>query len=158
MRNLYALIFLILLPRILTAQSHTDAIAVVVSDSSSLSDLSLTKLKNLYLGKISEYSDNQPVVLVEFEPLAEGFYNSVANMTLHQFRKHWMKLVFSGSNAAPPAKCREVENIKKILCSDSNAVCFIRYSEVKDCMKVVKIDGKSPLDKDYPLQEARPSK
>ncbi len=134
------------------------AIAVVVSDSNKTTDLSMTQLKRLYLGKTTAFPNDKPVTMFEYTPLVKDFYKLVSAMTIQEFRMHWIKQVFSGTNAAPPAKCSDVENIKKILCNDSSAVCFIRYSEVQDCMKVVKIDGKSPLDKDYPLQETKPSK
>ncbi|MFQ5452792.1 MAG: hypothetical protein ACE5D6_01230 [Candidatus Zixiibacteriota bacterium] len=127
-------------------------IAVVVNDSSSVSDLSMEELKRIYMGKTTVIPDNEPIVLLEFCYLKEKFYDIVLDMSPLKVKKYWMKMVFSGEYATPPVPHRNIKDIKNVICENKGAICFLQLSDVGDCMNVLTIDGKKPEDEDYPLR------
>lgn len=134
------------------SSTATAQIAVVVNDSNSTSDLTMDQLKRIYLGKTTAFPDGKTVVLMEHGSLNEEFYKTVLDMTLLKVRKHWMKIVFSGVYATPPTEYKDSDEIKRLVCKNKEAICFVRLTDADDCMKVLTIDGKNPEDKDYPLR------
>ena len=130
----------------------TAQIAVIVNDANSTYDLTLDELKRIYLGKMTAFPDGKEIALMEYEPLCEKFYKAALNMTELKVRKHWMKVVFSGEFATPPTEHHHLEEIKDLVCKNRGAICFVRLSDVEDCMKVLTIEGKKPDDEAYPLK------
>lgn len=140
---------------ILTLASTIQAdepLAVVVSYSCTISDISMSELKRFYLGQTTILPDGDEVLLVAYTPAADSFYKTVLDMTILEVRRHWMKLVFEGEYATPPEEYRHIDELKDIVCKKEGAICFVPLSEVDDCMNILKLDGKKPGDEEYPLK------
>jgi len=73
-------------------------------------------------------------------------------MSKRQVRKHWLKKVFSGAHAVPPAGYDDAEEVQSLLCKHKSSICFIDIADVSECMKVLTIEGLNPDDEEYPLK------
>ncbi len=142
----------LLLIMICLGSTATAQIVVVVNDSNSISDLTLDELRRIYLGKTTAFPNGKEIVLMEYAHLCEKFYKAVLNMTELKVRKHWIKVVFSGEYATPPIEYHDPDEIKNLVCKKRGAICFVRLSDLEDCMKVLTIGGKEPDDEGYPLR------
>ena len=140
------------LPFSMVGGAAKEPIAVVVNDSSAITDIKLEKLARYYLGKVTLLPDGSEIVLLAYAPLEEDFYKAAVKMTTLGLRKHWMKLVFEADYATPPTDYNDLDEIKGIVCKTKGAICFVPLSKVSDCMKVLTIDGKSPGDEGYALK------
>jgi hypothetical protein len=109
-------------------------------------------LERAYLGKITVFSDGQDIVLAEYAPLMESFFESVLGMTLNKVKMHWLKLILSGGTAIPPTKFDDIEDNKKFVMHNRGAISFMELSGADGTVKILTIDGKSPSAEDYPLK------
>jgi ABC-type phosphate transport system substrate-binding protein len=141
-----ALLFLILC-------SHAEAqIAIIVNKNNSISKLSSDDLKNIYLGKITSFSNNKRIILTEYAPLKEKFYKIVLDKSLRNVKKYWISFVLSGKSANPPIEYKDIDNAKSFVSQNNGAICFVNLSDVDKSVKVLTIDGKKPGDAKYFLQ------
>lgn len=152
--NVITRYLLFALAALMTLVTSVEAdLVVVVNDSNSVSDLSMNELKRIYLGKITDYKNGQEIILGEYAPENEDFYQTVLGMSTRKTRMHWMKLVFSGGLATPPKVFKKIEKVRQFIRDTEGAICFIKSSEVDKGMKVLTIDGKRPGEEGYLLQQ-----
>jgi len=146
--NILAIILLVL-----TLSTAAQAqIAVFVNKNNPMADISMKMLERAYLGKTTVFSDGQNIVLAEYAPLMESFFESVLGMTLNKAKVHWLKLILSGGTAIPPTKFDDVEDNKKFVMHNRGAISFMDMADADDTVKILTIDGKSPSAEDYPLK------
>lgn len=127
-------------------------ITMIVHKSNSSNNLTLDELKNIYLGKVTTFSNNKRVVLAEYAPLKKRFYKVVLNKTIDKVKRYWISFVLSGKSANPPIEFKDVDEIKKFVSKNPGAICFIDISDIGKDMKVLTIEGKEPGEAKYPLK------
>ncbi|MFH1278075.1 MAG: phosphate ABC transporter substrate-binding protein [Candidatus Eisenbacteria bacterium] len=127
-----------------------DWIVVVVHPGNPVTDLSKDELRRFYQGKVSAFPDGRRVLLGVHSKLSERFYDAVLGMSANQFRKHWIKEVFSGSAAAPPEPLRSDETLLEFVAGNPGAIAFVNASAVNGRVKVITVGGAAPGDRGYP--------
>lgn len=136
-----------------------EPVVVVVHPGNPLADFSTEEIRRLYRGTVSSFADGRRVTLGTHSAWSERFGEAMLGMSSGQFRKYWIKQVFSGSAAAPPEPHRSDEGLLEFVASTPGAIAFIAASAVDDRVKPVTIDGRGPGDPGYPLafeEEERP--
>ena len=73
-------------------------------------------------------------------------------MTEAQFRQHWIGKVFRADTALAPKIAYSNEMAIDLVSRVPGAIAFVNASQVARGLKVVKIDGRMPGDKDYLLR------
>lgn len=146
------LLTLVMLQAGSTVAEEGTSLAVVVSIDNPISNLSLVELQRIYLGKTTLFPDGQEIELIEHAQSVEQFCLKGLEMTTLRFRKHWLKLIFSGGYATPPKECERIEDIDKLLCRNVGAICFVPTASVESCMKVLTIDSLGVNDEGYVLK------
>lgn len=124
-------------------------IAVVVNPESKVEDISSEQLSRMYLGSATTLESGQTVYLMENGALAKQFYAVTVDLTVAKFRKHWMKLVFSGAYAQPPDPFQGNDEILETVARTRGAICFLEFDDVTSDVRVVSIDGLKPGEKGY---------
>ena len=140
-------ILLICFTKVATAQ-----IAIVVSKENPVNDISLSELKQIYLGTRTIFSDGKNIVLVEYLDLKEKFYDILLGWSLIKYKKHWMKLIFSGESSSAPKEFKSANKLKDFIIANEGAIAFIALVDVDDNMKVLTIDRKKTGSRDYPFK------
>jgi ABC-type phosphate transport system substrate-binding protein len=128
------------------------AIAVIVSSNSPIADLSMEQLRRIYLGSTTTFPGVGAVILVEHPPEREAFYRAALGMTEDRVKRHWIRVVFAGDDAAPPKEIDDPGAVSRFVADHPAAIAFITVSAVQPEVKVVTIDGRRPGDADYPLR------
>lgn len=119
---------------------HADVV-VVVSQYSSLTNLTKDQLKQIFLG----YTDViQGIVVIPIEPsdndeLVEEFHSKITGKSLSQIKAHWAKLVFSGIST-PPKRVRTPEALKKLISDNVNTIGYIDRKYVDKSVKIIYVD------------------
>lgn len=127
-------------------------IAIIVNKNNPINNLTLDELKNIYLGKITSFSNHERIVLTEYAPLKKKFYKIVLDKSIGNVKKYWISFVLSGKSANPPIEFKDMDEIKTFVLKNPGAICFIDLSDINKGMKVLTIDGKRPGDAKYPLK------
>jgi hypothetical protein len=132
-----------------------EALAVVTSKQSGVSELSLYQLKRLYLGDTVQVAGRELIALNRDVKGAErtGFDASVLGMTPAAAARYWIDRRIRGQSGAPKA-IEPAAVIQRVVAKLPRAVAYVRFREVDADVQVVRIDGKKPGDAGYPVYAA----
>ena len=132
-------------------------LTVIVNRSNPVDSISNTDLRALLLGKMAQWANKQPVILVERESTSPTFRKTlqvVLHMTEGDYGRWILQQEFRG----------EKTPLIKTLTSDEGAGKFVFYvpgavaitdgvpSLGSSEIKVLRVDGKLPGDPGYPLK------
>lgn len=129
-------------------------IAVVVNPSNSVVTLSIEDLRHYYLGRESTFPDGRHVLLGVDTSTSERSYETITGLSSNQFKKHWIKQVFSGTAASPPESFRDADALLTYVAENPGAVAFLDASLVDERVKVIAVEGAMPGAPGYPLGPA----
>ena len=138
----------------LTAQTSGD-IAVVVHPDVAVDSLTLGELRRLVLGDREFWPASVRITLLLRAPVAherDVILKDVCQMTEAQFRQHWIGKVFRADTALAPKIAYSNEMAIDLVSRVPGAIAFVNASQVGKGLKVVKIDGRLPGDRDYLLR------
>ena len=136
----------------LRAQSPAD-VAVVVHPVVPVDSLSFADLRRILLGDREFWPARLRMTLLVGAPGSlhrAVLLTEVCQMTEDQFRQHWIAKVFRADTAVRPRIIYTDEEAVTIASQTPGAIAFVDPSKVKD-LKILKIDGKTPGQKGYPL-------
>jgi ABC-type phosphate transport system substrate-binding protein len=130
-------------------------VAIVVRPDVPVENLSFGDLRKVLLGDRQFWSSNLRVTLLVRAPGArerEIVLKTVYQMTEAQFRQYWIAKVFRAEAAAGPRVVYSNEMAAELTSAIPGAVAFVEADQVPKGLKVLKINGKLPGDKDYALR------
>jgi ABC-type phosphate transport system substrate-binding protein len=136
----------------LRAQSPAD-VAVVVHRVVPVDNLSLADLRRILLGDREFWPASLRMTLLVGAPGTlhrAVVLTEVCQMTDDQFRQHWIAKVFRADTAVRPRIIYTDEEAVSIASQTPGAIAFVDPAKAKH-LKIVKLDGKLPGQKGYPL-------
>jgi len=137
----------------LGAQTAGD-VAIVVHRDVPIDNLTLSELRRLLLGDREFWPASVRVILLIRAPIArerDVMLKNVCQMTEAQFRQHWIAKVFRAETALAPKITYSTEMAVDLLNRIPGAITFMDASQVGRGLKVVRIEGRLPGEKGYPL-------
>jgi hypothetical protein len=147
-------IFLLSLFLAMAAAAATP-VAIVVSPDVPVDDLSFSEVRKLFLGERQFWNPKLRVVLLMRAPVAPErnvVLRTIYQMSEAQFRQYWISKVFRADVSSGPKIVYSNEMASELVNAIPGAVAFVDASQVPKGLKVLKIDGKMPSDKAYPLR------
>src|SRR3954451_23688097 len=136
------------------AAADSNAVAIVVRPDVPVDNLSFAELRRLMLGDRQFWASNLKVTLLVRAPGArerEVVLKSVYQMSEAQFRQYWIAKVFRAEAASCPKVVYSNETAAELTSAIPGAVAFVEADQVPKGLKILKINGKQPGEKDYPL-------
>jgi hypothetical protein len=130
-------------------------IAIVVRPDVPVDNMTFAELRKLLLGDRQFWSSNLRVTLLVRAPGArerEVVLKTIYQMSEAQFRQYWIAKVFRAEAAAGPRVVYSNEMAAELTSAVPGAVAFVEATQVPKGLKVLKINGKLPGDKEYPLR------
>ena len=147
-----AALFLVALPRVAAADAD---VAIVVRPEVPVNDISFADLRRIMLGDRQFWSSNLRVTLLMRSPGTherDVALKTIYQMSEAQFRQYWIAKVFRAEAASPPRVVCSTEMAAELAMSLPGAVAFVDAAQVPKGLKVLKINGVLPGDKNYPLR------
>jgi hypothetical protein len=135
------------------AQPAAD-IAVVVHQDVAVDNLTVGELRRVLLGDREFWPGSVRITLLIRAPIArerDVVLKNLCQMTEGQFRQHWIGKVFRADTALAPKIVYSTEMAIDYVNRIPGAITFIDASQVARGFKVVKVDGRLPGDRGYPL-------
>ena len=117
---------------------------LIVNESVDVSKLSKKELKKIYRGKMKMWSkdlDIRPCYANVNTKTGKVFFKKLLKISPAKFKKYWLRMVFSGSGAAP-VSLGNVESIIDFVSKNPGGMGIIPAS-YKDKLKGVRIVGLS---------------
>jgi len=137
-----------------TTRGGTD-IAVVVHPDTPVSDLTLSDVRKVLLGERQYWSAKLPVVLLIRAPVArerDVVLKVIYQMSESQFKQYWVAKIFRAEAASPPKIVYSNDMQFELVSGIPGAIAFIDARNVRPGLKVLRVDGHLPGDKDYELR------
>ena len=151
-----AVLLLVPLRNLLVAQtSHAGDLAVVVNSDTPVTDLSLAEVRRVFLGQRQYWSAKLPVVLLIRAPVArerDVVLRVIYQMSEEEYTQYWVAKIFRAEVTSPPKIVYSNDMQYELVTAIPGAIAFVDARNVRPGVKVVRIDGKLPGEKGYPLR------
>jgi ABC-type phosphate transport system substrate-binding protein len=150
--KLLILSFLCLAP--IASAAGVANVAIVVNADVPIDELSFPEVRKVFLGERQFWNPKLRVVLLMRAPVAperDVVLRTIYQMSEAQFRQYWISKVFRADVSAGPKIVYSTEMVADLIPAIPGAVAFVDAGQIPKGMKVLKIDGKLPGDKAYPL-------
>ena len=130
-------------------------IAVVVRPDAPVDSLSLAEIRKVMLGDRQFWNSNLRVTLLIRAPAArerEVVLRTLYQMSEAQFRQYWISKVFRAEASSGPKIVYSNEMAVELVQAIPGSIAFVEAGQTPKGLKILKIDGKSPGEKGYPLR------
>lgn len=151
LRNKLILILILLLP-LCNTNALFAQIAIVVNKNNPVENISIKEIQKIFLGEKTTFSASTSIVIGLNSEMKEEFIKILFNWSDINYKKHWMKRIFSGENFITPKEFERYTALKNFIVQNEGSIAFINYSDKSEDFKILTIDGKLPGSKDYPLK------
>src|ERR1700681_1898783 len=135
--------------------SRGEDIAVVVNQETPVSDLSLSEVRKVLLGERQYWNSKLPVVLLIRAPVArerDVVLRVIYQMTEAQFKQFWVAKIFRAEAASPPKIVYSNDMQYELVTAIPGSIAFVDARGVRPGLKVLRVDGHLPGERDYPLR------
>jgi ABC-type phosphate transport system substrate-binding protein len=130
-------------------------IAVVVNADTPVTDLSLSEVRKVMLGERQYWSSKLPVVLLIRAPAArerDVVLRVIYQMSEAQFKQYWVAKIFRAEAATPPRIVYSNDMQYELLTALPGSIAFVDSRNMRAGVKILRVDGHLPGEKDYPLR------
>jgi ABC-type phosphate transport system substrate-binding protein len=147
---------LLALQQLSTAQTtHGSDIAVVVHPDTPIGELSLSEVRRVFLGDRQYWNSKLPVTLLIRAPVArerDVVLRIIYQMSEAQFKQYWVAKIFRAEVTSPPRIVYSNDMQYDLVTAIPGAIAFVDARNVRPGVKLVRVDGHLPGDRDYPLR------
>lgn len=138
------------LPR---ALAQNREVGVIVNPNSSVTNLSLSDLRKMFTGEKRSWPGNIPVKLIVRAP---GCHERLVllrlmGMSESDYRKYWTAQTIRGEADGEPLTVPSFGMMKEAVKIFPGGIGFVDAVDVKQGMKLIKVDGHLPGEHGYPL-------
>jgi ABC-type phosphate transport system substrate-binding protein len=128
------------------------ALAIIVNQSNPVENFSLDELRKIFLGERSHWPNGRRITLVMLDttqPERKVVLRDIYGMSEKDFNSHFIQGVFTGAVFVSPKTLATAADVRKFVFNVPGAIGYVRASEVDSSVKVLRVDGHLPEDKDY---------
>jgi ABC-type phosphate transport system substrate-binding protein len=132
-----------------------ESIAIIVNQENTVDNLSMKDLRTVFLGERSHWPNGRRITLVMLEPgqpERKAMLRDIYRMSETDFNRHFLQGLFTGEVFVSPKTLATPVGVRKFIFNVPGAIGYVRSSDVDSTVKVIRIDGHLPDDKDYELR------
>lgn len=136
-------------------QGNEQALAIVVNQSNPVENCSFDELRKIFLGERSHWPNGRRITLVMLDPAQperKVVLREIYGMSEKDLNNHFIQGVFTGNVLASPKTLANASEVRKFVFNVPGAIGYIRGADVDSSVKILRIDGRLPDDKDYRLR------
>jgi ABC-type phosphate transport system substrate-binding protein len=136
-------------------RKSSQTLAIIVNRSNPVDNLSLAELRKIFLGRRSHWPNGRRIAMVMLEPgqpERETVLREIYRMTESEYQDHFLKGLFTGEVFISPKTLSSPAVVRKFVFNAPGAIGYLRESDVDESVKVIRVDGQLPDDRDYLLQ------
>jgi ABC-type phosphate transport system substrate-binding protein len=131
------------------------AVAIVVHKSNPVDNLSLAELRRIFLLETQTWPHGRKITVILREPgqpeRAQAI-RLICSMSPREYDRHVLFKTFRGDIIVGPRSIRTASAMLRFVFNAPGAIGYVAAGELDDSVKVLRIDGKSIDDPDYPLR------
>ena len=130
-------------------------LAIIVNTSNTVEGLSMPELRKVFLGERRHWPNGRRITLVMMEPgqlERKTLIREVCQMNENDFSHHFLHGLFTGEVFVSPKTLASPIGVRKFVFNVPGAIGYVRANEVDSSVKVVRVDGRLPDDREYALR------
>ena len=134
------------------AEPAEQNLAIIVNQSNPVDNVSFQELRTIFLGERSHWPNGRRITLVMLDPSQperKAVLRDIYGMSEKDFNNHFIQGVFSGAVFVSPRNLATPPDVLKFVFNVPGAIGYVRASDVDSTVKVLRVDGRVPADKDY---------
>lgn len=131
------------------------SLAIVVNRANPVDNLSFSELRKVFLGRRSHWPNGRRIAVAMLDygqPERETVLERIYQMDENGYRNYFLRGMFRGEVFVSPKTLASPTVVRKFVFNAPGAIGYLRASDVDESVKVLRIDGHLPQDKDYILQ------
>jgi len=131
------------------------SLAIVVNRANPVDNMSFSDLRKVFLGRRSHWPNGRRIAVAMLDygqPERETVLERIYKMDENGYRNYFLRGMFRGEVFVSPKTLASPTIVRKFVFNAPGGIGYLRASDVDDSVKVLRIDGHLPLDKDYVLQ------
>lgn len=137
-----------------------DCLAIVVNRSNPVENLSFAELRKVFMGEQSHWSNGRRITVVMLESgktERQAVLSRIYQMDDKDYNSYFLHNMFTGEVHAAPVALASPADVLKYVLNVQGAIGYVRTMEADDSVKVIRVDGVLPCEKDYGIR-LRPTK
>ena len=130
-------------------------LAIIVNTSNPVDSLSMSELRHVFLGERRHWPNGRRITLVMMEPgqpERKALIREVCQMNETDFSRHFLHGLFTGEVFVSPKTLASPVGVRKFIFNVPGAIGYVRATDVDASVKVIRVDGRLPDDKEYGLR------
>lgn len=135
--------------------TQSSAVAIVTNSLTRTDDLTFLELRKIFLGDKQFWNDNSRIILLVRAPVArerDVVLNKIYRMGEAQFQQYWIAKIFRAEVSSKPKIVYSTDVTRELVTALPGSIGFMPADRVGRGMKVLRINGKLPGERGYPLQ------
>jgi ABC-type phosphate transport system substrate-binding protein len=139
-------------PAPLPAGGVEQAVVIIVNQSNPVENFSFDDLRKIFLGERSHWPNGRRITIVMLDPSQperKAVLRDIYGMNEKDLNNHFIQGVFSGAVFVSPKNLATPPDVLRFVFNVPGAIGYVRASDVDSTVKVLRIDGRLPDDKDY---------
>lgn len=137
-----------------------ESLAIIVNKANPQEELSLEELRKCFRLERERWKNDKKITVVMLPvgtPERELVLREIYHFTEGEFGQFFIQKSFAGRGGSAPKELANSVNVRKFVFNVPGAIGFIRAGEVDDTVKVLRVGGRVPGDKDYALKITEPA-
>ena len=130
-------------------------LAIIVNTSNPVDNLSMAELRHVFLGERRHWPNGRRITLVMMEPgepERKALIREVCQMNESDFSRHFLHGLFTGEVFVSPKTLASPVGVRKFIFNVPGAIGYVRATDVDSSVKVIRVEGRLPDDKEYSLR------
>ena len=130
------------------------SLAIIVNQTNPVDNFSMPELRKIFLGERSHWPNGRRITLVMMDPAQperKVILREIYGMSEKDLNQHFIQGVFTGAVFVSPKTLATPSDVLKFVFNVPGAIGYLRASDVDTSVKVLRVDGHLPDDKDYRL-------
>jgi ABC-type phosphate transport system substrate-binding protein len=133
----------------------SQSVAIVVNQANPVQDLSSAELRKIFLGERSHWANGRRITLVMMEPGTPErklILREVCRISEDDLNRHFLRGLFTGEVFVSPKTLATPAGVRRFVFNVPGAIGYLRVNDLDSSVRVVRVDGRLPDEKDYRLQ------
>ncbi len=116
---------------------HVQADIAIIVNITNQNQLTLTKIRKIFLAKTKAFPDGSPVKPLQTneDEIRHEFNRLILNRSNGSINSYWARMLFS-SRGKPPTIIGDAEKVKLAIAANPRAIAYINAEDIDDTVKV----------------------
>lgn len=138
-----------------SAAGSEQNLAIIVNTTNPVENLAMEDLRKVFLGERSHWPNGRRITLVMMDPAQperKVVLREIYGMSEKDLNQHFIQGVFTGAVFVSPKTLVTPSEVLKFVFNVPGAIGYVSASDLDKSVKVLRVDGRLPDDKDYRLR------